>query len=127
MLAAGDAAPDLEETGVCLHRGGGGRMIRGDQRQRAVGEVAPEGIPLARRADGRRALGERADALDILLREDEVMWAGLAAHVHTIRLSLGDQRDPTPRADMYDVQAAARLPREEDGACDRLQLCDGRA
>ncbi len=77
---------------------------------------------MLRRADRRRAFRQRADLLDILVGEDEIVRAGLATNVHTTCSRLGHQSDATSGADMDDVQRAAGFLGEEDGALDGLQL-----
>ena len=50
------------------------------------------------------------------------MRAGFARHVNATRPRLSDQIYPAPAADVHDVQRAAGLLREEDGALDGLQF-----
>ena len=123
-LAAGDPAPDREEVVALLELGQRRRMVARDEGD--VADRRPQRVALGRRAQRRRALGDRAEALGVVLVEHEVVRAGLARRVDPARPGLGDERDPAAGRHVHDVQGAAGLLREQQGAADRLDLGDRR-
>ena len=86
-----------------------GRVVGRHHRQCAVFQRAPQRLALRARAQGRRAFRERAEPLGVVLVEDEVVRAGLAAHVDAARAGLGHERDAAAGRDVDDVQGAAGL------------------
>jgi len=61
-LDARDATPDAEEIGVGLELGRTRRMVGGDHVDFGLEEVAPQGFDVGRGTQGRRALGDSAEA-----------------------------------------------------------------
>src|SRR4051794_20514537 len=129
-LGAGDAAPDGEEVAavvVALELGRRRRVVGGDERDGAVMERGPEGVALGRRAERRRALGDRAEALGVLLVEHEVVRSRLARGVDAAGARLRHARDAAAGRDVHNVQRAAGLFGEQQRPADRLDLGDRRA
>ena len=115
-LAAGDAAPDRERIVTLLQLGRRRRVVGRDDRDRAREQLRPERLDLDARPQRRRALGERADALRVLVGEQEVVGARLAGHVDATGARLGDEQHRGGRARVDDVQRAAGLLRHRDRA-----------
>src|SRR5215204_5945654 len=126
-LATGDAAPRPEEVAAGLHVRGAGRMIRGDERDVVFEDPLPELLEILVRAQRRGALRARAELLNVLLGQDEVVSARLAGDVDAFGARDRDEGDAPPRADVHDVQRASGLLGEEDRPPDRLQLGGHRA
>ena len=97
-------------------------MVRRDEIDAAVEHFSPEHGVLVGMTQRRRALGGDADGIEILLREKQVVRTRLHRHVHAARASFGRFRDAAAGADMHDVKLRAGLPREIDGARDRVDL-----
>ena len=103
---------------VARHRGDEARLGSRPERRavRAVG--GPE-----RRAD----LGEGAQALHLLVGQEQVLRAGLRPHLLAFRLRALDALEAEPGAEMHHVHRAVGEPADEDGAVDRLFLRPVRA
>ena len=78
------------------------------------------------RAQRRRTLGDRAQPLDILVGEEQIVRARFDGHIHSLRPRFGRQSDPASQADVDDVQAGAGFFREQERTLDRLELGDHR-
>ena len=125
-LPARDATPRGEKILLVLDLGRRRRVVARDQIHAPARHRPPQRGLLGAGAQRRRALGERPEALDVGLRQDEIMRAGLAGDVEPLRLGVGDEFDPPGRADVDNVQRALRFPGEEDRALDRLEFRDSR-
>ena len=102
-------------------------MIGGDDLDVAPGDCLPELIDLAPWSQGRSALGDRAEPLQVVLVEHEIVWAGLGGYIDPTGASRGDLSDAAPGTDVDDVQGTASLLGEVDGASDRLDYGDRRS
>ena len=76
---------------------------------RPVGDGPPERLALGSVAERRRALGRHAEALDVVVGEEQVVRARLDGHVDAARAGLGSQRHAAAGADVHDVQRGAGL------------------
>ena len=81
---------------------------------------------IARGTQRRRALGDDAEPLDILVGEEQIVRTGFDRHVDAPRPRLGRHRDAAAGADVDDVQAGAGFLREQERTLDRLELGDDR-
>ena len=77
--------------------GGDGEWSEADERDVPAAERLPQRLALGPRPQRRRALGDRAEPLDVVLVEHQVVRAGLAGHVRRRGPGLGDQRDAARR------------------------------
>src|SRR5688572_7838421 len=71
-LHSANAAPRRDEI-AALHRGWRRRVVGGDDVHSSVRELVPELVLIARAAQWRSTLGDRAQPLDILLGEEEIV------------------------------------------------------
>src|SRR3954452_10104984 len=79
-LATSYPAPRVAERAL-LELGVGGRVVARDEPHGAAAYLLPQALPLVALAHRRRALGHRAERLDVLRRQREIVRAGLARHV----------------------------------------------
>ena len=109
-LAAGDAAPDRERIITLLQLRRRRRVVGRDDRDRAREQLRPERLDLDARPQRRRALGERADALRVLVGEQEVVGTRLAGHVDATGARLGDEHAPRRPCSRGRCAASSRSP-----------------
>ena len=120
-LRARDPAPGGAEAAL-LHCRRAGRVVGGHQRDPPARELLPQRVAVRRGAQRRGALGERAEALEVVLGQREVVRACLARHVGAAPARVGDRRHPGARGDVHHVQRAAGRVGERDRALDRREL-----
>src|SRR6266508_2551934 len=72
------------------------------------------------RAERRADLGEGAEALHLLLVEQEVLRAGLGPDALPLGLRALDALEAEPRRQVNDVDGAVGEPADQDGAIDRF-------
>ena len=126
-LHAGDAAPHAKEIGVALQVGRTRRMVGGDHVDIAIQHVLPQGVAVGGGPQGRRALGDRAQADHVFFGEEQVVRASLDGEIGAAGARFERRRNSAPRTDMHDVQPGARFARQQGGALDGLDLGQHRA
>src|SRR5262245_33425378 len=112
---------------MLLHVWRGGGVIGSHERNLVAGELGPEAFDVAGGAQRRGTLGDGAHLDGVVLGQQKVMWASLAGDVDIVFARGQDGGRAGAGADVNDVQGAARLGGEGDGALDRFELGDRRA
>ena len=97
-------------------------MIRRNQIDPAIEHFAPEHRPARRDGAAEAHTWRRRRWFEIVLREKQIVRAGLHRHVHAARAPFGCFRDAAAGADVHDVKLRAGLSREIDGARNRVEL-----
>ena len=69
--------------------------------------VLPELVPIACGAERRRTFGDRAQPLDVLVGEEQIVRTRFNGNIDTLCLGFGRQSDSAPTADVNDVEAGA--------------------
>ena len=109
-LAARDPAPGVgEAAGLEVGRGGG--VVGREHVHRAVSDQLPQPLALGVGAHRRRALGDGAERLHVVLAQPQVVRAGLAGHVDAAGAGLGDELDAARGWRRGRCAARSRCPR----------------
>src|SRR5258708_2253443 len=87
-LNTGNAAPNLEEVVIAFHLGGSWRVIGCYGINVAAQQSFPKRFLFGAVAQRRRTLGGRAHALQVFLREKQIMRAGFNRNVDAPRSCL---------------------------------------
>src|SRR5213592_1053471 len=130
-LNAGDTTPRLPDvvSAFLFVSGGAGLMIGADQVDASREHLGPERLASRGIANRRRALERRADTLEIVLGERQIMGTRLRGHRVTLAARGINDRQPFSAAHMHDV-CADRFPRAahaDEQSFDRFHLGGRRA
>ena len=90
-------------------------------------EFSPELVPIACGAEWRRTFGDRAQPLDVLVGEEQIVRTRFNGNIDTLCLGFGRQSDSAPTADVNDVEAGAGFFREQERTLDGFKLGDHRS
>src|ERR1051326_193899 len=121
MLAAGYAAPNIEEIFALFHLGGRRRMVGPDRVHFA--DPITQFVLFISVAQRWSAFGESSDLLHIRRGENQVMRTGLARHIDVAFAGGANHLDTASATDMYYVQTTPGFGCAINRLLNGLQLC----